>query len=333
MNPETRIFPQNLVYVPPVSYGIDDFRKAVLKDKNTRTVTLFLFVFIASFLIAGLLSKNIFFILASFGFAAAFAHGMKLSYEQDVWFARFAQANNLQAINRTTPIDDLRGVVSNLGRDKYYQRGLADSAGKWMIAEYRFTTGSGKSSRENIIEIVRMKLPRALPNVVLDATANNFFGFSNLNNELAGHQKLQLEGDFNTYFTVYVPEGYERDALYFLTPELMQFLVQQGSTYDYEVVGNELLIYSSVLGVKPNEFVDALQKRFVYGEQIYAQFADNTRLYSDERVAEGAVRHVAAQGQLLKRKSAGKIISSIVFISFFIVWLLFFMIGLFSATN
>ena len=42
---------------------------------------------------------------------------------------------------------------------------------------------------------------------------------------LAGTQRLRLEGDWDRHFALYVPNDYERDALYVITPDLMALLI------------------------------------------------------------------------------------------------------------
>lgn len=49
-------------------------------------------------------------------------------------------------------------------------------------------------------------------------------------------QRLSLEGDFDTHFDLYCPVGYERDALYLLTPDVMALLMDHAADYDVELV-------------------------------------------------------------------------------------------------
>ena len=66
---------------------------------------------------------------------------------------------------------------------------------------------------------VAIQLDTALPHLVLDGRRNNGrLGGSSIPMPIAGGQTLSLEGDFNEYFTLHCPTGYERDALYVFTP-------------------------------------------------------------------------------------------------------------------
>lgn len=58
-------------------------------------------------------------------------------------------------------------------------------------------------------------------------------------------QRLELEGDFNSYFNLYVPEGEQIDALTILTPDVMQVLIDGGRPYDIELDGTTVTLVSS----------------------------------------------------------------------------------------
>ncbi|WP_414172275.1 hypothetical protein [Clavibacter tessellarius] len=53
-----------------------------------------------------------------------------------------------------------------------------------------------------------------------------------------------LEGDFDRHAALYCPEGYERDALYLFTPDVMAVLVDRVRGFDVEIRGDRLLLRS-----------------------------------------------------------------------------------------
>ncbi len=58
-------------------------------------------------------------------------------------------------------------------------------------------------------------------------------------------QHLSLEGDFDRYFRLYCPAGYERDALYLFTPDVMaRFIRQHAAVLEVEIVDDWLFLYS-----------------------------------------------------------------------------------------
>ncbi len=58
-------------------------------------------------------------------------------------------------------------------------------------------------------------------------------------------QHLSLEGDFDRYFRLYCPTGYERDALYLFTPDVMARFIDSAATLEVEIVDDWLFLYSS----------------------------------------------------------------------------------------
>lgn len=152
--------------------------------------------------------------------------------------------------------------------------------GAWTV-----TTTMSVSTPERSPELgyLAIALPRRVPNMVLDARSNDRGPFSSLVRRPAANQHLSLEGDFDTRFRLYVPTGYERDALYVFTPDLMALLIDETGDLDVELRDDRLIVY------KPGGFEltdPAVWQRF---ERIRATVGakawDRTDLYSDERAA------------------------------------------------
>lgn len=112
------------------------------------------------------------------------------------------------------------------------------------IGNHTCVIGSGKNSSTYRWGYVAMRLPRALPHIVLDARGNNSLGHSTLPIAFAGQQRLSLEGDFDRYFTLYCPEGYEADALYLFSPDTMAVFVDTVARLDVEIVDDHLFLYA-----------------------------------------------------------------------------------------
>ncbi|SIN79122.1 hypothetical protein [Agromyces cerinus] len=112
------------------------------------------------------------------------------------------------------------------------------------IANHRSTTGEGKSRERHRWGYVAVRLPVSLPHIVLDAKGNNALGRRNLPVEFARSQRLRLEGDFDQYFELYCPDGYETDALSLFTPEVMAGFIDSVAELDVEIVDDHLFLYS-----------------------------------------------------------------------------------------
>lgn len=167
------------------------------------------------------------------------------------------------------------------------------------IGNYEYVTGNGKNRNTHYWAYVKVRLPRKLPHMVLDAKKNNIFGkISNLTDIFDRTQVLSLEGDFNEHFTLYAPKQYERDALYVFTPDVMAKVIDSGSAYDMEVVDDELYLYRSGKINLASE--TELRSLLTIVKTIGTDLHEQVDYYADERVGDRAQNIVAAPGVRLK---------------------------------
>ena len=148
------------------------------------------------------------------------------------------------------------------------------------MGQHQYTTGSGKSKHTTPVMFVAVDMPKTLPHVAIDRNNNSF----NVGDDFERSQRYSMEGDFDKYFTVYCPKGYERDLLYFLTPELMQALVEMHKDYDVEIIGKKLYFYQ---GGNKTYTAESLQAVFKLINLVGGEVAENTHRYVDARAADG----------------------------------------------
>ena len=157
--------------------------------------------------------------------------------------SRFAQANGMfyEAKVADPP---LPGMIFSLGRSRQSTDLVRGTTPRFVeFGNYQYTVQSGKNSTTYRWGYVAVKLDVPLPNIVLDAKGNNGFG-SNLPASFQKEQRLSLEGDFDQYFTLYCPTGYERDALYLFTPDIMARFIDNAAQLDVEIVDDWLFLYT-----------------------------------------------------------------------------------------
>jgi hypothetical protein len=243
--------------------------------------------------------------LAGFGaLRSRLTHGSR--WEQWLRLSRFAGANRMTF----TPMEGMPsypGEIFHLGHDQRVLEHLVAGAapdgsaigGSFLdLGNYQYITGSGKNRTVHDWGFLALALDRAMPNIVLDAKANNSLFGSNLPVTLDKKQILHLEGDFDQHFTLYCPQEYEQDALYIFTPDLMALLIDEASPFDVELVDQWMFVYS-----KPFAMTDpaVLQRLFTIADTVGAKALHQTEHYADDRVGDPAANIVAPQGARLKR--------------------------------
>jgi hypothetical protein len=232
---------------------------------------------------------------------------------------RFALRNNIQLHVKKRAL--LPAEYSGLIFDEGHARVVNDAyvfADNTEVGNYQYTTGSGKNSKNHYWMYARIKLTRRLPNMVLDARANNLFGrMSNLPDSFHKDQTLSLEGDFNNHFTLYAPKEYETDALYVFTPDVMAAVIDAGKAYDMEVVDDNLMIYAKGRIDLTKE--QQLRPLLHIIDTIAGELKDQSKRYADERVGDRTMNIVAEPGRRLKSKLGwGAILTIILFVVYIV---------------
>lgn len=157
--------------------------------------------------------------------------------------ARFAEANAMTYVPRLNE-PRLPGMLFGLGYERMSLDVLRGEQPRFVeFANYRYTTGSGKSRTTHTWGYVAIHLDAPLPHIVLDALSNNALGLSNLPATFDRGQRLRLEGDFDRHFALYCPQGYETDALYLFTPDIMARFLDNAAQLDVEIVDDWLFLY------------------------------------------------------------------------------------------
>lgn len=235
------------------------------------------------------------------------------SIGEAVRLERFAELNDLTIIAVAKEGEERKGVLFERGRNRYFSLIVSSSRHSFdEIGMFSYTTGGGRYKQAHQRGYVRIKLPRRLPHMILDAKSNNFLGkISNIDG--VGGQKLSLEGDFDNHFTLYAPPEYATDALYVFTPDIMQLLIDTAHKYDCEIIDDNFYLHASTPFdiTKPATYEEVLK----ITDALAAKLDRRTDYYADERVGDRQLNIVAPQGARLKgRMSVTTIIMLVIII-------------------
>lgn len=238
---------------------------------------------------------------------------------------RFAQNNDIIFKENLTPAGQT-GMIFQYGHSRSISQMFAFSNGL-EIGNYHYVTGHGKNARSHAWSFASIPLNRAMPHIVLDSKSNNLLRrFTNLPDGFDADQKLSLEGDFDTYFTLYAPQQYKKDLLYLFTPDVMAALMDHGQHYDIEIIDNILYFYNTRQIQLNSE--QELRSVLMMIETISDEIVDQNQNYRDERLASEPIdiqkSTIAPQGRRLKRS---------VDIVALTVWLLLIAFFIYSVTR
>ena len=219
----------------------------------------------------------------------------------------FAADNNL--LISADPLVDKDTQPGLLFRHGLYHH-LAISLQSQRGPDFQLANGScliktvGKKPLDYRYAFIRLKLPRQVPHIVLDSPRNNMLSAIGwlASADYGPARQLRLEGNFNEYFRLYVPQGYERDALYIFTPDIMQLMMEIVNDYDIELVGDSLYIW------RPGAFTFTDKTEMQALEQIInrllPKIEHQTDYYNDDRTgSEREANIVAPAGQRITPRS------------------------------
>lgn len=179
---------------------------------------------------------------------------------------------------------------------------------------------------------VTRKLPRSVPHLILDAKSNNFLGtLRSIPHDINGG-RLSLEGDFDKHFSLFTPKGYERDALYIFTPDVMHLLIEHGRYFDVEIIDDTIIFFSprNKFGLSGEAISDAIKA----SSRIEAKLSRQAGRYIDDRKEQSHHKPVRiSEPELLTRFEKIKLIAVLVPVGLILfVGLIAFLVSLIHET-
>lgn len=170
--------------------------------------------------------------------------GVRAQEDRRWRIAGFARDVGMEYIP-AVPAPPLPGVIFSLGSARTATDVVRGLQPRFVeIGNHSYVVSNGKSSTTVRWGYIAIRLGTPLPHIVLDATANDGAFGSNLPASWVRGQRLSLEGDFDRHFRLFCPEGYERDALYLFTPDVMARFIDNAAVLDVEIVDDWLFLYS-----------------------------------------------------------------------------------------
>ncbi len=137
---------------------------------------------------------------------------------------------------------------------------------------------------------MEITLPRVLPHMVIDSLVENGNGsMSTLPIEFDQSQKIELEGDFHNYFSLYAPDKYGISALTIIAPDAI------------EIIDNKLYFYWPKVANEKQDYEQIFQAVGEVLSEIGMKLSRGD-IFAD---ASQAKVHAQANGQGVRLKKSG----------------------------
>ncbi|MEP6482777.1 MAG: hypothetical protein ABJA94_12305, partial [Rhodoglobus sp.] len=202
------------------------------------------------------------------------------AHTPDGSLAAFAQANGL-SYEAGLPLPDYPGAIFSTGTRRTATRRLTSTSGpSFELGDFSYDVPAGRTTATHNWGYIALRLDRRLPQILLESVAYGQNTAGALPVAINRSQKLQLEGDFDRYFTLYCPRGFETDALFLLTPDVMALMIDSVAEFDVEIVDDWLFVYS------PTDFSTAgeaeYRRLFDIIQMLEAKIVDQAAHYSHD---------------------------------------------------
>jgi hypothetical protein len=177
--------------------------------------------------------------------------------------AGFAQEVGMEYVP-ALPDPALPGAIFHIGDARTAYDMLRAPLPRFVeVGNHSYTVSNGKTTTTSRWGYIAVRLDVPLPHIVLDAVGNG----ARLGSWERG-QHLSLEGDFDRYFRLYCPEGYERDALYLFTPDVMARFIDNAAVLEVEIVDEWMFL------VAPQELSTTDPARWAWVFSVIAALLD-----------------------------------------------------------
>lgn len=223
--------------------NIENVRESTLnlikgKYKKHRSFYIYLTIFLV---ILGFAFLGLFFLFLMVGAIIGY-YALMYQKMQSIFMEQVAKTLNYKYV----PLLDLSAMTGNLFKIGHSQQVKNVIIGVYnnlpiKIFNYNFSTGSGKQRRDFRYTIFEIETKSEIPNMIL--MKNDFFALTDLNALTSGKEKLNLEGDFNKYFKLYIVKDFQIEALQIFTPDIMAELIDKFKNVDMNIEINSNKIY------------------------------------------------------------------------------------------
>lgn len=160
--------------------------------------------------------------------------------------------------------------------------------------------GSGKNRRVYKRTVLKVEIPDTKIQMIINSKINNDHSSGGNINRYAKNQRYELEGDFGTFFEVFMPPTTQSETLSVLTPDSMLYVMVNLADYDIEINGTNLFLYT-YRHLKLEEFDGIISKLDGFLEEARLRKHDTRSSRHDDVLVARTAAHVAGGKRDLRK--------------------------------
>lgn len=196
-------------------------------------------------------------------FIPAIRNRLRPLWVQGVAKRVFAQQNSMLYLESSKPNykKHFQPAVAKLGFFERNEQIVKGELGGLPFEMYAHTFRQLFARRygRKVIQVYSVKLPKELPHIFMRNRQAGSKHLSSLPRHFDDDQRVSLEGNFDTFFTVYTHRRTITEALSLLSPNVMEALVRSNTKFDIEIIGTRLYLYSDNYLTTAHELDEALR--------------------------------------------------------------------------
>lgn len=191
----------------------------------------------------------------------------RLSKQEIKVWREFATVNGWSILPKESVAALVPPAVAKMGHSHRSSEAASGSFNQipFYLFEHEYTIGYGKGAQTFAMTIFSLKVNANLPQILITPKNGSYVDTGQLK------EKLKLEGDFSQYFKIHVQPEAEVDDLTILTPDVMQFMISNGSKYNFAIGDNFLHIIAG----GDLRRINTLPPLFDFSFKFYAQVMQN----------------------------------------------------------
>ena len=224
--------------------------------------------------------------LASLGLLASLIRGLIKSIKSLKRLRILKQRNYLAELDEVSLTSFKRSAIYSQKRPATASCQLIKQSTDYQIYDVKFTYGGGDYRNDVYYGIYQASLSKALPHLVFDSKVAMGRQF---NRSYLKAQSLAVDANFDQAFDSYSPQGYQIDSLSFITPEVLEVMLQL-TACDIEILDNQLFCYAD--GTLTAEGLVWFEHKC---QELYRHLNNNISSYRDVRQTSGQVTEFGAQ--------------------------------------